>query len=51
MEIIKELASYVAYIIEGAAILVIFVGSVQAIILYLKRILSKKNRSPALIAE
>jgi uncharacterized membrane protein len=49
MEIIKELASYVAYIIEGAAVLVIFVGSAQAIIFYLRRTLSKKTDLTALM--
>jgi uncharacterized membrane protein len=49
MEIVKELTSYVAYIIEGAAVLVIFVGSVQAIIFYLRRTLSKKTDLAALM--
>ena len=35
MEIIKSVAHFVAYIVEGAAVLVILIGSMHAIIVYL----------------
>jgi uncharacterized membrane protein len=42
MEIVKTMAHYVAYVIEGAAVFVIFIGVVQAIFIYLKRSLVRK---------
>ena len=43
MEIVKTMAHYVAYVIEGAAVLVIFIGAVQAIVIYLRRGILRKT--------
>jgi uncharacterized membrane protein len=39
MEIVKSVAYYVAYVVEGAAVLVILIGAVHSIFIYLKRLL------------
>lgn len=43
MEIVKTAAQYVAYFIEGAAVLVISVGAVQAVAVYLGRHILRKS--------
>jgi uncharacterized membrane protein len=42
MEIVKTAAYYTTYLIEGAAVLVILIGAIQAIYIYLRRSLIKK---------
>ena len=42
MEFIKTIAEYASYFLEGAAIVVIIVGAVQALYLYVRRGLLKK---------
>jgi uncharacterized membrane protein len=42
VQILKTIAEYASYLLEGAAILVIIVGAVQAVYLYVRRGLVKK---------
>jgi len=43
MDIIKTIAEYVAYVIEGAAVLVIIIGAIQSLVIYILRGLIKKT--------
>jgi uncharacterized membrane protein len=43
MEIVKAAAQYVAYFIEGAAVLVISVGAVQPVVAYIARHILRKS--------
>ena len=43
MQIVKTIAEYASYFLEGAAILVITVGAIQAVYLYVRRGFVKKT--------
>jgi len=43
VQIIKTIAEYAAHFLEGAAILVIIVGAIQAVYLYVRRGMVKKT--------
>ena len=50
MEYLKIAAEYVAYVIEGAAVLIILLGAIQAFWHYLKRGLTRLT-NPAVVLE